>query len=126
MTADWISGRIIDADTHITEPANVWTSRVSSKWGDTVPHVVAEAETGTEHWYIGDVQLGAAAGSACYGWPEHWPSVPPTFAEAHPASYDAPRAAEDHGRQRHLRGGAVPQLRRLRLPAASCSSRTRS
>ena len=102
MTARQFSGRIIDADAHITEPADLWTSRVSSKWGDAVPHVVAEAAssttptvagerttTGMEHWYIGDVRLGAAAGSACYGWPEHWPSVPPTFADAHPASYDA-------------------------------------
>ena len=32
--------RAIDTDTHITEPADVWTSRVSTKkWGDAVPHV---------------------------------------------------------------------------------------
>ena len=32
--------KVIDVDTHVTEPPDVWTSRVSSKWGDLVPHVV--------------------------------------------------------------------------------------
>ncbi len=31
--------KVIDVDTHVTEPADVWTSRVSAKWGDRVPHV---------------------------------------------------------------------------------------
>ena len=46
---------IIDTDTHVVEPPDLWTSRVSSKWGDLVPHValgrpVAEEEA----WFIGD------------------------------------------------------------------------
>ncbi len=32
--------KAIDVDTHLTEPPDVWTSRVSKKWGDQVPHVV--------------------------------------------------------------------------------------
>ena len=31
--------KVIDTDTHITEPHDVWTSRVASKWGDMIPHV---------------------------------------------------------------------------------------
>ena len=31
--------KVIDTDTHITEPGDVWTSRVSSKWGNKVPHI---------------------------------------------------------------------------------------
>ena len=31
--------RAIDTDTHITEPADVWTSRVASKWGAKIPHI---------------------------------------------------------------------------------------
>ena len=80
---------IIDADTHITEPADLWTSRVSSKWGDLVPHVKWEPESKMETWFIGDQNLGPAAASASYGWKDNWPSVPPTYAEAHPSSYDA-------------------------------------
>ena len=30
---------VIDVDTHVSEPPDVWTSRVSGKWGDRVPHV---------------------------------------------------------------------------------------
>ncbi len=29
----------IDTDTHITEPPDVWTARVSKKWGDRIPHI---------------------------------------------------------------------------------------
>ena len=30
---------IIDVDSHISEPGDLWTSRVSNRWGDLVPHV---------------------------------------------------------------------------------------
>ena len=30
---------VADADSHIIEPADLWTSRISAKWGDLVPHV---------------------------------------------------------------------------------------
>jgi hypothetical protein len=29
--------RVIDADSHLSEPADVWTSRVSGKWGSLDP-----------------------------------------------------------------------------------------
>ena len=39
---------IVDVDAHITEPYDLWTSRVASKWGDQVPHVIkAPARTST-------------------------------------------------------------------------------
>ena len=40
--------RVIDVDTHLTEPPDLWTSRVSSKWGEAVPHV--ENVGGTDLW----------------------------------------------------------------------------
>ena len=30
---------VADVDSHIIEPADLWTSRVDPKWGDLVPHV---------------------------------------------------------------------------------------
>jgi hypothetical protein len=30
---------VIDVDTHITEPPDTWTSRVSRRWGDDIPHI---------------------------------------------------------------------------------------
>ncbi len=32
--------KVIDVDTHVTEPRDVWTSRVSSKWVYIVAHIV--------------------------------------------------------------------------------------
>jgi hypothetical protein len=31
--------KIIDADTHLTEPHDLWTSRAPAKWKDKVPQV---------------------------------------------------------------------------------------
>ena len=39
MATDVSEIPIIDADTHVVEPPDLWTSRMSSKWGDLVPHV---------------------------------------------------------------------------------------
>ena len=44
--------RVIDIDTHITEPADLFTSRVASKWGDLVPHI--KNMDGRDIWMIGD------------------------------------------------------------------------
>ena len=50
--------QVIDVDTHVTEPRDVWTSRVSKKWGDLVPHVVPDPEGGPkEFWAVGDEVL---------------------------------------------------------------------
>ncbi len=46
----------IDVDTHITEPPDVWTSRVASKWGDRVPHIAQQ--DGRDHWVIGNEVVG--------------------------------------------------------------------
>ena len=35
---DWV----IDADTHITEPGDLWTSRLPAKWKDRAPHIVRD------------------------------------------------------------------------------------
>jgi predicted TIM-barrel fold metal-dependent hydrolase len=47
---------VIDIDTHVTEPADTWTSRVSSRWGDRVPHV--KSIDGKDIWFAGDVPIG--------------------------------------------------------------------
>ena len=47
--------RVIDVDTHVTEPADVWTDRVSQKWGKLVPHV--ERRGRKDVWVVGDKVL---------------------------------------------------------------------
>ena len=44
---------VADVDSHIIEPADLWTSRVSSKWGDLVPHVQFDERRQEDRWYIG-------------------------------------------------------------------------
>ena len=92
---------IFDCDSHVTEPPDLWTARVSSKWGDLVPHVRWAEPTGRERgasvfmsereqaWFVGDRKIAAACLSACAGWPEPFPAHPRTFEEALPAAYDA-------------------------------------
>ena len=59
--------QVVDTDTHISEPPDVWTARVSSKWGDLVPHVVRDPNGGPKDWWcIGDTQ-GGALPSGCIG-----------------------------------------------------------
>lgn len=50
---DFFEGiRVIDVDTHLTEPPDLWTSRIASKWGDLIPHV--ERRGDEDCWVIGD------------------------------------------------------------------------
>ena len=50
---------IIDADSHITEPADVWTSRVPAKFRDDVPIVVRDGPA--DLWVLNGERLSPAA-----------------------------------------------------------------
>ncbi|MXO64349.1 amidohydrolase family protein [Altererythrobacter endophyticus] len=55
---------LISCDDHLDLnmlPANVWSDRLSSKWGDQVPHV-EELENGTAQWVCGSQRWGGWAG----------------------------------------------------------------
>ena len=40
LASDVDAYRVIDTDTHVIEPYDLWTSRLDvGKWGDKVPHV---------------------------------------------------------------------------------------
>jgi predicted TIM-barrel fold metal-dependent hydrolase len=71
------SVRVIDTDTHVIEPYDLWTSRVSTKrWGDQVPHVRWDEKTQQEAWFQGDNFLHSAASPAMTGWGEYPPLWP--------------------------------------------------
>jgi uncharacterized protein len=44
--------KVHDVDTHITEPLDLWTSRMASKWGDVIPHYGPDPATGLDCWII--------------------------------------------------------------------------
>jgi len=80
--------RAIDTDTHITEPADVWTSRVSTKkWGDAVPHV--EKRDGRDIWFIRDQLVGAPGFTSMAGFNGSPPNSPMGFDDVLKSSYDA-------------------------------------
>ena len=43
--------RVISTDDHLQEAPDAWTSRMSKKWGDDIPHLRRD-EDGTDNWYI--------------------------------------------------------------------------
>jgi predicted TIM-barrel fold metal-dependent hydrolase len=85
---------IVDVDSHVTEPPDLWTSRVSKKWGDLVPHVEwsdfspQNDGKGEFAWFIGDRKLGSAYSSACAGFDGQFPNYARTPEEAHSAAWD--------------------------------------
>ncbi len=83
---DWV----IDADTHITEPGDLWTSRLPARYKDRAPHLVRDPETGIDTWRIGETEGFLPVGfTAMAGWPEQFPASPRNMDEVPKASYDA-------------------------------------
>ncbi|MCH8200920.1 MAG: HAD hydrolase family protein [Chloroflexi bacterium] len=78
-----------DVDGHIQGPVDIWTSRVSKKWGKRVPHVRAHPETGKPVWFINEEPSISVAGLSMAGWKEWPPSHPPTLEEADHAAWDS-------------------------------------
>jgi uncharacterized protein len=91
---------VADVDSHIIEPPDLWTSRVSSRWGDQVPHVRWHERRAEELWYVGNKKLFGVGAFAQAGWREFPPSHPTRLSEALPAAVD-PKARlaymDEHG-----------------------------
>ena len=86
ITRDWV----IDCDTHVTEPPDVWTARLPAKFRDRAPRIVHDEKFGWDVWKIGETQSLVTVGhTAVAGWPEPFPSAPRTFAEVPRAAHDA-------------------------------------
>ena len=79
--------KVIDVDTHITEPAGVWTDRVASKWGDKIPHV--KQIEGRDIWFINGEPSGAPGPVTMSGHTGTFPDVPMGYHDIPAASYDA-------------------------------------
>lgn len=95
VAADLDDIAIVDADTHIVEPPDLWTSRLSTaKWGDQLPHVQWDDEAQEEVWYFGASKM-YATGLACgAGWHEFPPDHPRRLADADPRDWDPVRRLE--------------------------------
>ncbi|MGD8830238.1 MAG: amidohydrolase family protein [Pseudomonadales bacterium] len=79
---------VIDVDTHVTEPPDLWTSRIDSRWHDVVPHI--EEIKGREFWVINGEKGLAPGAVSLAGYDGHPPNeFPPTYADIDPSAYDA-------------------------------------
>jgi len=77
----------IDTDTHITEPRDLWTSRLSRKWGDAVPHVKRIGDE--DSWFIKDQMIYQMGFANLAGWDGSYPDVPKNYDEFPESAYDA-------------------------------------
>ena len=90
---DWV----IDADSHVTEPPDLFTKRLPKKYRDQAPHVAKDPRTGSEIWVVGDRSPITPVGhTATAGWKEPFPSAPNGFAEVPLAAHDP------HARLRYM------------------------
>lgn len=80
---------VIDSDTHISEPADLWTSRVavSAPWRDALPQVRRNEQRGRLEWYVGGEMVSTAPAGAVAGSQLTPPSAPRGFEEAHPGAF---------------------------------------
>ena len=78
--------RVIDVDTHITEPPDTWSARMSSKWGDAVPRI--ERIDGFDTWVIDGTPWAKPGNTAMAGFDGTLPDGPATYADMHPGAWD--------------------------------------
>jgi predicted TIM-barrel fold metal-dependent hydrolase len=90
QAADKIETLVVDADSHVIEPADLWTSRVSKKWINDVPRVDVRpgTTTGLPRWHIKDNWMHPPGHLGAGGWKEYPPSFPLTYEEIDPGGFD--------------------------------------
>ena len=84
---------IIDVDTHVVEPSDLWTSRLSSKWGDMVPHVEWDEDAQRGRLVPRrSARSHAVGGAAMAGW-QRVPAVPSRAGATPIRRHGTPRCA---------------------------------
>jgi uncharacterized protein len=79
--------QVIDVDSHLTEPPDVWTARVPASKRDQVPHI--ERIDGQDTWYANGERLGAPGFYSMAGHDGVMPaSIPQTYDDIPAAMYD--------------------------------------
>jgi uncharacterized protein len=79
---------VIDVDSHLTEPPDLWTSRVPARFVDRVP-AMTRNEQGRDIWVLDGRQISVVGMTAPAGWSAPFPAGPATLEECPPAAYDA-------------------------------------
>jgi predicted TIM-barrel fold metal-dependent hydrolase len=53
--------KIVDCDTHFTEPPDLWTANAPAGMKDKMPHV--KRINGADHWFVGEKNFGSMGGN---------------------------------------------------------------
>jgi predicted TIM-barrel fold metal-dependent hydrolase len=78
---------IIDVDSHVTEPPDVWTSRVAKRHVERVPQV--RRIDGADIWFLDGERIAEVGSTAPAGTSFVLPEMPRTYDDILPAAYDA-------------------------------------
>lgn len=80
--------RVIDVDTHLTEPPDTWTRSFPESLHDKVPHI--ERIDGRDTWMVNGERIGSPGYYSMAGHDGIMPaSIPETYDDIAPAMYDA-------------------------------------
>jgi uncharacterized protein len=83
--------RVVDVDSHLTEPAGLWVDHAPAKFKDRVPRVIEDAR-GLPRWVIDGKDFGPIAYTAVAPDGNRIPGealeLPGRFEDIHPGSYD--------------------------------------
>src|SRR5260370_30536062 len=77
VTQEQTAIRVVDADTHLTEPADLWTARIPERFRDQAPRVQLDEATGKWRWRIGDRWCSLVGNYSMAGRPAVSPAGPP-------------------------------------------------
>lgn len=88
MTDLFDTHRVIDVDTHLTEPPDTWTRSFPASLHDKVPHI--ERVDGVDQWMVSGERIGAPGYYSMAGHDGVMPlSTPRTYDDIDPSMYDA-------------------------------------
>ena len=93
------SVKVIDVDTHITEPPNVFVDRVPQRYRDDAPHI--ERVDGEDIWVSHGERIGKPGSASMAGFDGVVPASPATYDEIPTAMYDSTE------RLRHMDGEGI-------------------
>jgi uncharacterized protein len=80
---------VIDTDTHIVEPFDLWTSRLPERYRDRGPTVRWNEATRTSMWFLDDRPIFPALLGAHSAWREYPPDGPKEWTDVDVTTYDA-------------------------------------
>lgn len=81
--------KIVDADAHILEPADCFTSRLPSRFADIAPRVERSPRNGVSHWRIGSNWIWPVGYFGSAGFHEYPPVSPMEYEDVQTSTYDA-------------------------------------